>query len=113
MTEENVLENEAKRLYDNARSKEKEKFLEATEGDIDPMMSGMIHRMASSVTEEEFVEFMVDGDMPPMELSDAEMEGIQGAAAARQREKEGGTDECSFFDFFNNEGDITFFNREG
>jgi hypothetical protein len=111
MTEENVLENEAKRLYDNARSNEKEKFLEATEGDIDPMMSGMIHRMASTVSEKEFVDFMVNGDMPPLELSDAEMEGIQGAAARKKDRKAGGKT-VSAFDFFNNEGDITFYNSE-
>jgi hypothetical protein len=110
MTDKNALENEAKRLFDNAKSHEKEKFLEATEGDIDPMMSGMIHRMASTVSEKEFVDFMVNGDMPPMELSDSEMEGIQGAAANRVKGK--GKKAAGFGDFFNNEGDITFFNSE-
>jgi hypothetical protein len=111
MTDDKELFSEAKRLYDNANGIEKEQFLEATEGDIDPMMSGLIHRMASSVDEEEFIDFMVNGDMPPMELSDAEMEGIQGAAAQRRARKNSGEDRAAGFgDFFNNEGDITFYN---
>jgi hypothetical protein len=106
MSEETFLVSESKRLYQTVKSTDKETFLTATEGDCDRIMSGMIHRMASNVSEAEFVEFMVNGTMPLIELSDEELAKIQGAKALVSKSRRKGADPVTFF---NNEGDITFY----
>ena len=113
MTNEQFLISESKRLYQNAISTDKESFLEATQDDCDPTLSGMIHRIANTASEQDFVDFMVNGDTPPIELNAEEMSKLQGAKARSRSRKSKGKGQPDRVTFFNNEGDITFFNNEG
>jgi hypothetical protein len=48
-------------------------------------MGALVYRTANECTEEEFVNFVLNGDMPECELTEDDLDNVAGGAQARRR----------------------------
>jgi len=91
------------RIYETARTNTFEEWQSAgfvPEG-APPEMAALVHRTANECSQSEFVNFVVNGEMPETELSEDDLDQVAGGAGARRKNAGGGGNQVEDTNYFN------------